>query len=444
MLGRGLLTAIVTGLLWASVGQAQIATLGTPQVADNEPAATGEKALIPSEKSADTATNKPRVEVIGAIQAEAAVASQSTRNQQIIGTVNDAVGFRRARLGARGDIGEQVHWIGLFDFASGSIAFRDVFVAVDKLPWLGEVRVGNFREPFSLEGQTSSSDMPFVERSPAVVLDPAYHWGVGLFNYTESERATVQAGIFRSGSGSNGAVFSDSNDLQYTARLTGLLWKGGTADAPTLVHVGGAFSQQCALDNIIKYNQGPQSSLLPLTENPASPFVPIITLNANQQQLYNVQTALAIGSLSVQAEWNAAVIQQLQGGPVVFQGGYAYASFFLTGEHRDYDGKTGTFNGVHVDRPFLCMRGDKQVGGGWGAWELAVRFSYMKYRNSHLPLASSGLLQGDNEADGVVGINWYLNDNARIMVNWTHAVIVDPNFGPSFADAIFVSCQVSW
>ena len=32
-------------------------------------------------------------------------------------------------------------------------------------------------------------------------------------------------------------------------------------------------------------------------------------------------------------------------------------------------------------------------------------------------------------------MNWYLNNYTRLMFNYTHAVPVDPNFGPSFASA---------
>jgi phosphate-selective porin OprO/OprP len=217
-----------------------------------------------------------------------------------------------------------------FDFAGGNIAFKDVYVALDKLPVVRELRVGNFPEPFSLEGATSSNYMAFVERSPAFPFDPARHWGVGMFSYTDNERMTFQAGIFRSGSNNTGNDISNDNDMQYTARVTALPWYNGCPDNPCLLHVGAAFSQQYANNDTITYNQGPQSSLLTISNNnnPGSPFLPTITITATQQQLYNVQSALVFGPLSFQAEWNAADILQLKGGPVFFNGGYAQVSCF--------------------------------------------------------------------------------------------------------------------
>jgi len=68
----------------------------------------------------------------------------------------------------------------------------------------------------------------------------------------------------------------------------------------------------------------------------------------------------------------------------------------------------------------------------------------MNYSSANLPLTSGGLRQGDRVADATFGVNWYLNDNTRFLFNYVHAVPVDPNFGPSFADAFFISCQIFW
>jgi phosphate-selective porin OprO/OprP len=388
---------------------------------------------------------KPVVELRGRIQAEAALVSQSNRDSTIIGPIEDAVGFRRARLGAQGYVGDQVRWVAEFDFAGGNIAFKDVYIAVTNLPIVREVRVGNFCEPFSLEGATSSNDITFVERSPSDVFDPAYHWGVCMFSYTDDERVTFQAGIFRSGSNNTGNDISDQRDMQYTARVTALPWyDSDTRDGPSLLHIGCAFSQQYANNNTIVYNQGPQSTLLqPSDDNAGSPFTPKITITASQQQLYNVQTALVLGSLTLQAEWNLAHIDQLQGGPVVFNGGYVQMSYFLTGDHREYLKKDGCFGPVRVRSPFWCMKGDHDLAKGPGAWEIAARFAYTNFVSPNLPL-SDGMQQGSRDAESTLGINWYLNDNTRFMFNWVHAVPVVPGAGPSFADAFFISSQIYW
>ena len=236
---------------------------------------------------------------------------------------------------------------------------------------------------------------------------------MAFFSYTDNERATLQAGIFRSGSNTTGNDISNSNDMQYTARATALPWyEPGRGDGPRLWHIGAAFSQQHALDNTITYNQGPQSSLLTDSDDPGSPFQPKITITASQQQLYNIQTALVLGSLTLQAEWNIADIDQIVGGRVVFNGGYAQASYFLTGEHREYLMKEGCFGPVHVRSPFWRLKGNHGLAGGPGAWEVAARFAYTNFVSSNLPL-SDGQQMGSRDAESTLGINWYLNDNTR-------------------------------
>jgi phosphate-selective porin OprO and OprP len=383
-------------------------------------------------------------EVLGRIQAEAIMVSQTEKDKAILGDFQNAVGFRRARLGAKGDVGEQVHWITEFDFAGGSVALKDIFISLDKLPVVRQVRVGNFMEPFSLEGATSSNVFPFCERSAIMALDPARHWGVGVFSYTENERFTFQAGVFRSGSGSNGNDIGDGNDMAYTVRVTGLPWFDCSNDCYRLIHVGGAFSQTFPKNDDFTLNQGPQNSLLESVDNPLSPFQSNIVIPASQYQLYNVQSAAVWGPLCVQAEWTAAEIDQIGGGPVLLNGCYVFASFFLTGEHRQYDTKNGEFGVTHVLRPFVRMTGAHNLGCGPGAWELTARFAYSNFNNANIPLTSTGFKQGDRLAETTLGINWYLNDNTRIMFNYVNAVPDDPNFGPSGANAFYIQSAIFW
>ena len=57
---------------------------------------------------------------------------------------------------------------------------------------------------------------------------------------------------------------------------------------------------------------------------------------------------------------------------------YAYVSYFLTGENRPYDRKLGVFDRVRPYEDFFRVRTDDgSIETGWGAWELAYRFSYI-------------------------------------------------------------------
>ena len=123
--------------------------------------------------------------------------------------------------------------------------------------------------------------------------------------------------------------------------------------------------------------------------------------------------------------------------------GYAAASYFVTGEHREYVTKDGSFGATRVRRPFLSCQKKEAWGTGPGAWELTARFAYARFTNANIPL-QNGLQQGDNEAETYLGVNWYLNDNTRIMFDYVHVVPVSPNAGPSYANAFFIRTAIFW
>jgi phosphate-selective porin OprO and OprP len=387
----------------------------------------------------------PNFRLRGRVEADSVNVNQSEKNKALFGDFQNAVGFRRLRLGSEGTAGEQTRWVAEVDFAGGNVSIKDAFVAVNRLPWLREVRVGHIAEPFSLEGQTRSIWFPFIERSPAFTLDPARNWGVAVFSYTDDQRLFVQAGAFRSGTDNTGTDIGDGNDWAYTARVVGLPWYEESDDSLRLCHVGGAASQRCAKDNTVAFNQGPQSSLLQSgTDNPLTPFVPSVSIPANQYQLYNLQAALVLGPLSFQAEWNVARVEQTGGGPVVLQGGYVLASYFLTGEHRTYNREVGTFWEPTVRRPFVCTDGPGGVASGPGAWELTARLAYLDFDSPNLAPGPDGLPVGTRTTTVTIGLNWYLNDNVRVMLDWVHAVPVNAVLGSSTADIVTARTAVFW
>ncbi|MEK7793814.1 MAG: porin, partial [Candidatus Hydrogenedentota bacterium] len=73
---------------------------------------------------------------------------------------------------------------------------------------------------------------------------------------------------------------------------------------------------------------------------------------------------------------------------------------------------------------------------GAGAWELAVRYS-------QLDLTDHFLL-GGQEDNFSAGVNWYLNPNMRIMLNYLHATIDrSPLYDDDF-DAIQMRFQLGF
>lgn len=361
---------------------------------------------------------KPNFRIRGLIETDAVLASQSAASMAQIGDLQNGYGFRRVRLGARGTIGDSTRWVSEVELAGGRVQSVDVFVGFTAVPVVREVRVGYFREPFSLEAATGVPALTFRERSPLNDLDPARNWGLAGYWWPETERALLALGVYRDGTANSGQSTGDQGAWAVTGRATGLPVYDPDDDAFRLVHVGGALSYRVPNNGLVVYSLGPSGNLLQVEDNPGTPFLPVIQIPATSQQLYNLQAAGVYGSLSVQAEWFGSAVQQPTAGVVFLHGSYAYVSYFVTGEHRGYDRTRGAFGPVKVRRPVTRAPGSLT---GPGAIELGSRFSYLNFNSPNItstpanPAIREVLYQYDAE------VNWYVNDSTRVMLSYTAA-----------------------
>jgi phosphate-selective porin OprO/OprP len=83
-----------------------------------------------------------------------------------------------------------------------------------------------------------------------------------------------------------------------------------------------------------------------------------------------------------------------------------YASYVLTGEDASY-------RGVKVRNAF-------KIGGpGWGAFEIGARYNELKIDSDAFPIYANPTSAISKESGWAAGVNWYLNNNLRVEVNYT-------------------------
>lgn len=335
-------------------------------------------------------------------------------------SLQDTVYFRTARLHAEGEMFEVYSYKIELDFADRELfsetarqqrtAFKDVYFQIRDLPLLDIVRVGHFREPFSLEELTSTRSITFMERSLPIALVPERNVGAMAINHNERETATWAFGGFRHMDTESVPLSSnDDGGYSFTARGTWLPWYDEASGGRGLFHLGLGYRYWDFDDFQPRFRTRPENGVGPTILDTGRIDA------ADFGNFLGPELAFVYGPFSVQSEYVAGFVSQTGAEDAFVNGCYIYASYFLTGEHRPYRRSEGRFDRVKPRGNFLGIRpGDGDSQSGCGAWELA-------YRYSNLDLTDTGAgLGAGYAADHTFGVNWYLTPNARLMWNYVH------------------------
>ncbi|GAB6185462.1 OprO/OprP family phosphate-selective porin [Thermopirellula anaerolimosa] len=377
------------------------------------------------------AAEKYSVTVDGRVFVDSVFFGQSAGSVAAFGDAQDTVQFRTARLGAQGsgfdvfDYKIEVDFAGRDSTNDQSTSFKDVYLGINDLPFLGRVQIGHFKEPFSIEELTSSRYITFMERSLLNVFAPQRNVGVAAYRVSENERFTFAFGGFRTIGDKPPYVADDDGGYAFTMRGTYLPWYDEATNGRGLLHLGLGYSYRDVDD--------PNQRIRARAETNVGPYIldtGVIT-GVEDFQLLDPEIAFVYGPFSVQAEYIAAFYNRA-GNDADFHAAYVQMSYFLTGEHRPYDRKKGAFSRVKPFENFFRVRTcDGNIEMGKGAWELAYRYSWLD-----LDDADAGVF-GGNSSDHTVGVNWYLNPYTRLMFNYVYAQVSPANNNPDSDLSVF-------
>ena len=341
----------------------------------------------------ETPDKRVSLKIGGRIQADWMWINEDQSVRDAIGDQSSGSEFRRTRLYMSGDLFGNLSFKSQFDFAGGSTALKDVFVGLKEIPGFGNVKVGHYKEPFSLEELTSSNYMTFVERSLPNAFSPSRNTGMTIYNSQLDQRLTWAAGVFRD-TDNGGTSLGDG--VGGTVRLTGVPALDKREDR--LVHLGVSYSLRRPSNSVLRWRQRPE---LHLTDR----FVDTRSFPAERIQLLALEGAVVNGPFSLQSEYTHSAARSQMAGDPVFGGFYLYASVFLTGEQRNYKASSASFDRLRPLKNFA-------PGEGPGAWEVALRYSTLDLTDK--------AIQGGRLDNLTAAVNWYLNPVARIMFNYVH------------------------
>lgn len=334
--------------------------------------------------------------------------------------LSDGTYFRRARIGVEGVIARDFNYRLMADFGGsgteGSGRINDAYLAYTGLaPFT--FQVGAFSPPANLADGTSTEDLLFIERSTPAELSRALGAADGRIGIGMRTGGSTWMGALTFTGRTVGDAESFDSQRAVVGRLGGLV-----ATAPDYnIHVGvnGTYvidPAQASLSGASRYG-------LRFRDRPE--------LRVDSTRLVDTGNVEAAGGyaagLEFAANWKNFLLQgenfwygieRRQASPpdAEFGGYYVEASWIPSGESRRYATSSAAFQ---APRPRIPFDGD----GGWGTWELALRYSYIDLNFQEGiagAAAAADSVRGGEQSILAAGINWYLNSNVKLMLNYLH------------------------
>jgi phosphate-selective porin OprO/OprP len=330
--------------------------------------------------------------------------------------------FRKVRPYFEGTIDNDYDFRFMPEFAGGKSIILDAFVTARVVPWLA-VQAGKFKGPVGLERLQPDQYNRFMELGLPSDLVPNRDLGVeiggdffgGTFGYAVGEFVGVVDGT---SSDSNSTPDADSNDgkKDTEARLfTQPFVNSGIRELRGLgFGIAGTYvkTEGSATNTLLpSYKTVGQNTFFTYRSGTTGTFADGTRLRWTPQAYYY---AGPFGALAEYVVSEQEVSRQLstaskRSGRVDNSAYQLLLSYFLTGENSTYNSFTpkSTF---HAGAP------------GWGAWELAVRFSELKigdeaFTGGAESFADPAVSARRARAAGV-GINWWLNANVKWVLDY--------------------------
>lgn len=409
----------------------------------------------------------PTARLSGFFHVDQGFFSQDATNRATLGDIQDGVGFRRARLQAVGAVSEFTTYSIEMDFATaGRPSFQDVWVEQKHLPFFGNLRIGQYRQPLTMDSLTPIRQLEFLERSlPFQAFDAFRRVGVMAYDKSDNEMSSWAYGVYKTGGLNNGPIndgrfgldIGDQGGYSFAMRGTHLLYYDEAADGRYLLHVGGHanFSRMTAsLANPVPYYQ---AQVIPeffvgdisngFTTTTGTPtFLNTGRIAADSYGFHGLQLAGQSGPAHFQAEYMFTSVNQIGAPNLFYDGFYVQGGYFLTGENRAYNRTFGTFDRIVPYTDFFGLGRHESICG-WGAWEATARWSYVNLSDPNavplpgqpVPPAPPNVFPNPGSMnESTLGLNWYWNPYAKVQFCWMHCMLNDDATGDSTAD-IFAS-----
>ena len=323
--------------------------------------------------------------------------------------IGNGVSIRRARFAVKGQVDE--NWYGEFDMdlANGLVELKDAIVRYTGIPNL-DLQVGNFKENFSIQRNTTSRYLQFMER-PMVcsALAPSRHFGfnakyakdwlwasVGLFG---PEIAGNEEWEYIA---DNNKDFGRSSGYSLTSKLVFRpLYKMENAS----LHIGAAYSYRTAPISVATSEYGTyRASARNSTSINRKKYLDTDAIKGfDHSNLWTVELAGHWNGLRYEAAYIGDNVHfKNDNDPASisthnFGGWYVQAGYLLFGGKQRYDANGGKYTKI-------------KPGAKFGDLELCARYEYCD-------LNDGDVFGGSAEAY-TLGLNYWVTNNVKMQLNY--------------------------
>ncbi|MBQ9463299.1 MAG: hypothetical protein IJU68_06540 [Bacteroidales bacterium] len=326
--------------------------------------------------------------------------------------IGNGASIRRARFAVKAQVNKD--WYGEFDMdlANGLVELKDAIVRYTGIPNV-DLQVGNFKEFFSIQRNTTSRYLQFIERPMACsAFAPSRHLG---FNAKYSnDWIWVSAGAFAqkvAGEEEWNNVADNNKDF---GRNAGYSLTGKVVFRPLCkldnasLHIGAAYSYRTTKVSEATGEWGTyRASARNSTNINRKKYID--TNNLKDYQFNNLWTVEVAGhweGLRYEAAYIADNVHFKETTLTNnFSGWYVQAGYLLFGGKQRYDARGAKYTKV--------KRGQK-----WGDIELCARYEYCNLNDTRAN-AKAMVFGGSAEAY-CVGLNWWITDNVRMQLNYQY------------------------
>lgn len=329
---------------------------------------------------------------------EGQIVAESAWFENATGESTNDQAIRRARISLKAKPTDALKYEVEYSF-TGNNHWKDVYLECKFFDNFF-VKAGNIKEPIGLEALTSSKYNTFMERALGQAFMNKRKLGVQVhypLKYNH-QRYTFTAGAF--GQSLDEVIDDEEAGNSLVARVTYAYIPTKT----TLLHLGAAISGTDYNQQNITLNTRPESDLFDRK------LISTKIKDVESTQRMGIESAMVWHNLALQGEYFYMHVDNIDT-DYAFDSWYLQASWFMTGECKRYKAKNATFSRVKPLSPV--------TDGGWGAWEVALRMSYLDIDDKDEVESK--------ERDYTLGINWYATSHFRVMTNYVHADLTEPD-----------------